>query len=357
MKKLLGIITFSLMLILSLASCGSNNTKIKELLNNLDSKSYDKNGFTMTFNHKYDIESHTNDDYEKIDYTLHYDGAGTIITSIDGLTEDINNYSLYDLITTKVGYIKMIQIEKSNYDYKEENKIDNKNQQEKYNYEINHEFIIKFDESNVYVSSTSKYTDLIDNTKNSNDEFNGKISKELFIENLTPDSIDQFYNQLIVMEGIQTNVTLQNHTSELFVKSKNLNDNDFNTFVNTNQISLEEKKDTSVITFAYPCDQFISATFNIKKNSNAKVKGTLIIDNNKKNLIHFDYDLKDFIFNALDGIDSDNQVTTNINEYKLTGDSFTTSILDIKIEKELNEYTDSDLFMEGLYSTLPLYFD
>ena len=91
--------------------------------------------------------------------------------------------------------------------------------------------------------------------------------------------------------------------------------------------------------------------------ADAKINGKLTIDEDKKDIIHFDYGLKDFIFNSLDWIDSDNLVKTNINVYSLTGELFNTKVSDIKIDKEFKEYTDAVEFVEDLYKVIPMYFD
>ena len=69
-----------------------------------------------------------------------------------------------------------------------------------------------------------------------------------------------------------------------------------------------------------------------------------------------EYDLKDFMFDTLDYIDSEDLVKTNINEFILTGDSFNTKVSDIKLEKEFKEYTDSVEFLDMLYSVMPTYY-
>ena len=355
MKKILGSILCSLILVLTLTACGKNYDKIKSTIGNLTTTAFDKNGQTYTFNHKYDAEGHTNDDYEKTDYTIKYDGNGIITTEVEGLTEDINNFSLYDLVSTKKGYLRILQHEKYEYDYKEEDKYDGKKSEDKVNYEMNHEFIIKFDETTVYIACTSKYTDSNDSTKNVDKTFNGKISKESFKESITVDSLNFLYDQLLTMDEFDTNTKVQKYTSDLFIKSKELNGGDFNSFVDKNQVALEESSDKSTISFSYPCDTVISSLFNLDSKSNSRINGKLVIDNTKKDIIQFEYDLKDFLFDTLDGIDKDNSVKVNINEYKLTGDSFTTAVADIKLEKEFKEYTDSEEFLNDLYLVLPTY--
>ena len=357
MKKLLGSILLSLILVLTLASCGKNYDKIKTTINNLTSTAFDKNGQTYTFTHKYGAESHTNDDYEKTDYTISFDGNGIITTEVEGLTEDISKFSFYDLVTTKNGYLRVLQHEKYDYSYKDEDKYDNKKTEEKTNYEMNHEFIIKFDQSTVYVSCTSKYTDSNNTTNNVDKTFNGKISKELLKDSVTADTLNFLYDQLVVMHEFNTNTKVQKYTSDLFTKSKELSTSDFNSFVDKNQVALEEASDKSSISFSYPCDSVISSLFNLDSKSNSKINGKLVIDNTKKDIIQFEYDLKDFLFDTLDGIDKDNLVKVNINEYKLTGNSFSTAVADIKLEKEFTEYTDTDEFLTDIYSILPTFYE
>ena len=354
MKKYLTIIIFSMLLILGLASCGKNNEKIKTSLNNLNSASFDNNNFNTSFKHQYDAESHTDDEYEKVDYTISYDGNGSVTTKIDGLTKDLNSYTFYDLITTKVGYIKIEQSEKINCDYTEIDKTDNnKKSEDKNNYEIDHEFTIKFDDSTIYISSSSKFNNKNDNSKNVNETFNGKISKSLFTDATTEESFNYFYNQLVVMSEFNINNNVQKHVAEEFVKSIDLNEKDFGSFVDDNKLSLDGKD----ISFSYPCNSFINSLFSVKSKKDAQIKGKLTIDETKKELTNFNYDLKDFIFNSLDVIDDEDLVKTNINVYTLNGELFSTAVSDIKIDKEFKEYTEAAAFMNDLYKVMPTYFD
>ena len=354
MKKYLSIIIFSMLIILTLASCGKNNEEIKNSLNNLNLASFDNNNFNTSFRHQYDAESHTDDEYEKVDYTISYNGNGSLITKIDGLTKDLSNYTFYDLITTKVGYIKLVQYEKINCDYIEIDKTDNnKRTEDKTNYEINHEITIKFDDSTIYISSSSKFNNLEDNTKNVDEAFNGKITKALFTDATTEESINYFYNELVVMSEFSINKSVQKQVAEEFIKSKDLNDKDFGAFVANNNLTIDNTK----ISFSYPCNSFINSLFSLKANKDSKINGKLTIDGTNKDLTNFEYDLKDFIFNSLDLIDDEDLVKTNINVYTLNGELFNTAISDIKIDKEFKEYTESQSFMNDLFKVIPTYFD
>jgi hypothetical protein len=352
MKKILSILLVSTM-VLTLAACNKNNDEelkyqdIKNIINKLEESSLKKEGIKIYLNQQYTIESHTDNDLEKVDYTYTYDGVGSFAIAYESADEYKGIEGLVDLFTTGTGYVGSTQKEVISYDYNELNKTTNETKKEQNNTDDYYAFTMILQNNECKLACDTKKIDKDKDIENK-DTFYGEISQDKISNDATKNSLENIMGNMIIMDGYYNISSTNEYASSVLLKSKNLNNKDFNAFVEENKIKINLSDRLVFLDFQMNFKEKIKEEYGLDDVDNVIVKGSLGFNAETYELETFSYDLKDYFKTVLDEFDSkdeDETLTTKIDKYTVYSETISVDISAINFDEEFIKYTDSQEFL------------
>ena len=354
MKKRISLLLIS-SLFLTVAACNKNAevenkyTDIKNVINKIENSSFKKEGFKINIDEKYNMESHIDNELEKVDYTYEYDGNGSFMIAYQSGDQGIEGIT--DLISSGTGYLNSLQLETIEYNYTELDKTDNQTKEESFKEDLVYGFdlLLYNNEAKFYTHSVKD--DLLTNEKEE-DEFGGKIAQNLL---KTDDStaIDNYMSEMIIMDGYYTVEEIEQYAIEKILSSKSMNNADFNKFVEDNKMKLVEGDSKIFLTFTINYADELKNEFEIDSFDNVLIEGSIGFDAETYELESYRYDLKDYFKSLLDGIDdkdSEETQTINIERFTVEGHAVKIGYEAVNFDAELTEFTDSQEFINNFIS-------
>lgn len=348
MRKRLSIFILSFIIIIVLASCKNEysiNDEYKTILKNINENTFDNLGYSISYNQNYEIESHSEDEYEKMDYTINYEGGGELTLILE---EKDETNSSNTILNHKKGYINSVQKQNYVYNYKDLDKISNEEKEEKVYTKYDNNFSLKFDNDNLLVASKTKFINEIEKEESYDNDFYAKINKDLLDEVMESDTIDRFVAKILLMDGQIINELIQSYSEQLFLKTKDYNDEELFDFINKYNIIFSEKDNEIIIDFIIDSATVFNSLYDLDLTNTNSVFGKMTIDKVNNKIISFEYDLKKYYYDLLNLVDDEDITTIKINEYYLVGRAFNKKVDEINMEGDFVEYTDPSLFIEDV---------
>ena len=342
MKKVLSITTLAILLLL-ISGCKASKKDLRNILKKINETTFDQQALSISFTQEYILESHSEDDIEKMDYSIEYIGSGTLSIIMDETDMDITGYET--LLDYNMGYINCLQNEKYNYIYSDLDKISNEEKKEVVTSESINDFKLKYDKDKCYVSSSIEHIDKNDNTKNVKNKFAGKIDRNLLNDTNNSDNLDRLQAKIVTMDGNYLNGLVESYAESMFIDSAKLSDKELNKIIKNNKISAKKNKNTTVINFSINTSDVINYFYGTTISSKNNVKGTIELDNKTNKLVSFKYDLNKLLY---DLFKTDDPMKITVKNYIVNGMVIDSNVIDMPIEGDFIEYNDSALFISDI---------
>ena len=332
-----------------------NVSVFKEAVNALnENQSFNKKGYEINFIENFDYEQKENTEQTTVDYKAHYEAKGEFRLSYENNTS--NKISLeggfQGLLQNGIGFISGVQSEKHVIQNNEINKATNEAiKKDDYDYTVNNNFVIDTTANNLEVYSKTDYLDNKDNTKNTNDSFSGKITKELLMNTYSLDKLNGGIEQLMFID-VWGNV---NSLIELIYSSyKNVdlsNDEGLAKIIENSGFKFEKENDIIKITFSLD----LNDEFKSEKNNYDAIDFLIEVDTKAKEVRYFRFDLAKYLASILKG-DSDTGVAKVNNFYidgKIINNTLNRTNLRPEEYKEYNEETKYEFLDEFVNHAIP----
>ena len=358
MKKKLSLLLLSSSLFLALVSCNkpANQTEppvepgkyddVKQLINKIEDPSFKQEGFKIHLSEKYDMESHIDNDLEKVDYTYKYEGTGSFTIAYQDGDKGVDGIA--ELVSSGTGYLNSVQSQTIEYEYKELDKIENKTKEEKIKNETGYDFNLLFynNEAKVY-THTSETNHL--NNEEKEETFAGKINQSL-LKDESAEAINNFMSEMIIMDGYFTAEEVEKFTIEKLINSKTLDESSFNKFVEENEVKVTEGDGQIYLEFKIDYTDELKKIFDLDSSKKIKIQGMIGFNLEKYELVYYSYDLKNYFECIINGIgekDTEDNQSIRIDEFIIEGEAVTIGYDAINFNTTLDEYTDAQDFVSG----------
>ena len=359
-----------LILAMSLAGCsgsGGSSDKdytddiaiVKEVFDTIKSDdAIDEITYFVSFKQKYSVESKSDSEFESDDYSMSYEGDGTVALSFDTKGTEVVSTDFFDpevvgkdLLINGVGYLTGFQHEK--YTYKDEftdKTSDGESRAEEVSKEDERTFEIAVDDDYFYASNTAKSQDLNDSENNKEDAFSGKIMKAAFIDAIPAELISDSTSALLYMDAWPYIRIVTQYSNEMFGNMDFSDDAAITEFFKKNDIRAEETGDSVKISFATDASAALERSLpDPTPGAPMIIKGTMEFDKKTGELTEYAYDLTDLFAEILKADEKDKaEYSSKAEEFTVTGKNVDSTekkvhaYLDDIVKKEYKEYDSAD---------------
>ena len=299
---------------------------LKNVLMTLEENNSTKKGYEISFVKNVDYNDKEDANDAIADYNAHYEAKGSFKLSYE---ESGNKVNLMDgfqsFFQNAKGFISGTQVESHTINNIETDKNNNGTiRKENFNYSVSNEFVID-NNSDISVLSNTKYNNNIDNTKNVNDSFLGKINKNLLFETIDISRFNDAVNQLMFIDVWDDATSLLKLISSSLDKIDYNNRDELADFIKNKDFSFQINNDTIKINYLLDLDDKL----NYNDNNYECIKFMLEVDKNSKEIKHFSFDLTKYYESILRTDENDQKGTSKVNQYIIEG-----KILNNTLDKE-----------------------
>ena len=320
---------------------------VKQLLTGLseDANQYHKKSYEISFKEKYNVESKSKSELVDNDFSISYEGEGSVQLSYKIDTNEKIGPEISNLTEFGNGYLTGVQKEKLTYYNKEDSDDNRLDRTEDINYDMKHEFIIKVDDNDYYAVGKRNYTDYNNSNNNKNDSFYGKIDKEVFKNSVSNERMTKTIQKLMYMDTWKYVEQLSSLSNNFFKELNFSNAKAVNTFIKNHEIKIVENGKNVKVSFTLDTAKIASKLSDIKKNFDylPKIYGTMEIEKETGNVIHFEYNLSNYLL-AIFMKSGENKpyYKANVDEFIIEGKILNTTLEDLTIDKEFKEYNEDN---------------
>ena len=328
--------------------------ELADFFGKLKTEDFNDHGYTITIRQKYNIEKHTDNEKEKADLAVEYEGLGTftVISRLANTTEEGAPFSgKLDAFTRGVGYIDQNQKEKAVYRSHETDKVDNESREFTEAVEIDHTFKAKYDKNTLYASVRTVRSNPQDASHKENVSFDGKIEKTQLTDLLSDELLDSFVEGLIFMDGYSYFETLNDFSQGAFIDEENVDPeaDDYDRYIDVNDSSISAEGNIVTFRFSiYGSVLFAEEQEQIDRNA-TKLYCSILFDTELGKIVQFRYDLKDFISAFLQISAKEGEtISAQIDDFCIEGNLFTVPFEEIEMTGEFTAYEDASAFIESV---------
>ena len=316
---------------------------VKQLLIGLSegASQYNKKSYEISFKEKYDVESKSSKDLSENDFAISYEGEGSVKLSYNISKSDKIDSAISNLVEFGNGYLTGVQKEKLTY----YNKEDTKNRVDDIKYDMDHEFIIKVDDNDYYAVGNKKYTDYNNSKNNLDNSFYGKIDKEIFKNTVSDERMKKSIEKLMYMDTWKYIEQLSSLSNNVFKDWELSNAKSVNTFIKNHEIKIEEEENSVNVRFSLDTAKIASKLSDLEKDFSylPKIYGKMKIEKETGNVLHFEYDLSNYLLAIFMKSGEDKPYyKANVEEFIIEGKVLNTTLEDLTIDKKFTEYYEEN---------------
>ena len=318
----------------------------KSALELIEANKYASNqkGYSINFIQEFSYEQKIEEEESIVEFDVNYESDGEFILSYE--TTDAKNVNLEkgfsSIIKNSNGFVSGLQGEKHEINNKETNKTTNEVlRQEALKYSTSNHFVIDTNEANISVMSNTSYNNLSDSSKNVEDSFAGKISRDILIDNVDDSGLNKAVDKIMYIDVWDSVNTL------LGLMHKELNNFDKNNYkVLYDYIKdrnfIISKDDSSInINFEISLDK----TLNEEKNNYDNASVEMKVDNKTGEIKNFKIDLSKYLASILQE-ESNNSIyfKSNVKSYVINGKIINSTLTRPETNVSYTEYTEENKY-------------
>ena len=303
----------------------------------------DAKGYKVAFRQKYDLESKEIHDYGDIDFAVSYEGEGSVQLSFEQAGSGETSPRLTDLIRSGNGFIAGTQKEKLKYYNQEDHKKDEDDRIDDIEYEMDHEFEVRTDSRDCYVSSKSAYIDRKDASNDYQDSFYGKIGKEVLLKDASEERLTKRLSELLFMDAWTYIREFSELSNRYFQELDLSNAKAVEEFIRKHQITTEERNNTVLVRFVLKAYRSPSGTSGEAEENVPDIYGTMEIERNTGNVLHFEYDFGQYLLASLmrEG-EGKAYYKADVREFIIEGQVLNTTLEDLPVNQKFREFGEED---------------
>nr|MCR4699136.1 hypothetical protein [Bacilli bacterium] len=205
--------------------------------------------FTINAHEKMSINRNIDNDNEKEDYTLSYQGDTKSVLTYD-IKQDISKEELANfrndyltIIEKGNGYLQLEQNEKFQMSDKITDKDSLEVKESSFDYDATSNVTMKYDEENLFAKADLNYEDHLDTEKNKTGAFAGKISKEDLLAGVANKTFQEYLSYLEMVDDSLLTQSVRDYYLFTTLDLATMSQNEMKAFINENNIIAKEVDD------------------------------------------------------------------------------------------------------------------
>ena len=308
---------------------------------------YAEKGFVVSVKQVYDVNYHKETDAEDVEFSLSYEGEGTVNLSYQNGAAQTGKPVISGLLSSGNGYMAGIQKEKIQLYNKEIRRFGDQEipRTDDEFYGIDHEFILKTDEETFFASSDSRFYDYRDETRNKTEAFCGKIDKAVLSAAVSDERVSTALSALLFLDAWeyvnQLRELADRYLKELDFSSKEAVDR----FIQENGITLKRDRGSVSISFVLNSSRILSKITGRQVESIPNISGTVTLDELTGDVLYFRYDLTDCLSAMLKESGKDKtSYAASVSAFIAEGKILNKPLEDIELDREFTEYTEENKY-------------
>ena len=312
----------------------------------------DSKGYETSFKQSYTLEYQGDNEFQTVELSENYEASGWVkfSYSIKDLEEnDEIDYS--DIFTDGTGYFAGSQNERMDLNYKVYSKylVENKEREDKFDYEYNHDFTIAFDNDDIYTYAKNKVTDKLDAENNVNDVFKGKIAKEHFGEFSTP-FMASFSKEILYLDAWSYISEFSELINTFYENVRFADTTAVEKFINDYNIKIVETDDVVMVGYTIDTNYVITTATGEERTNYPPIVGMSMMEKSTGNIIYYRYNFTD-VFSAMMNVpkDEEGEFSVNVGEFIVEGKILNSELEELHLDGDYIEYTSEtkDEFIEN----------
>ena len=191
------------------------------------------------------------------------------------------------------------------------------------------------------------------------DSFCGKIDKKVLSDTVSDEDLTDVLSGIMFMDAWEYIDEIRELTNGYLKDLDFSSDEVLDKFISDNSIRIKEEYDAMNIGFALDSNRIMSEITGEEVEKIAPIYGSVMLDKNTGDVLHFEYDLSGCLFAMLTESGQDKEYNkVNAGEFVVEGKIFGKPLEDISLDKEFTEYTEDekyDFINEFSEHFIPLY--
>ena len=257
----------------------------------------DKSNFVTSFDQKYSLGYEADSETEKEEVRMDYEASAEAIMSFVPI-KDKDNVGFYDYLENGDGFLQTGQTEKCNFYAKDTDKLHGDRSGDLHqNYEISKSVTLKTEGDDIYALSNSVYFDYMDKENSYIDQFNGRIAKKAFLDNVSTDFLNEFSQKLLFSDTWEYLEEVSCVALEFLGDIDLENEEEVDRFIKENDIEVKSDENSIYIEFDLKTAGYFKETEGVDSDlsDTPTISGTVIFSSVTGELLSYKYDLADFL--------------------------------------------------------------
>lgn len=299
----------------------------------LNSSVVNKKGYELYYEKKYAVSYKSESESQNVEYNHQYDGNGNIKATYDDLGED---EGLKGMLESSSGYLMGRQNEKI-ISYSKTTYTDKSDRIEDYDFTDIHDFALKFDENDLYLSNSENFVNRKNPDKSGQDSYKGKVDKNIILK-YSNEILNEQLEEIVNVNFWYESLDILNLTNNLFDNINLDNEEEIKSLIKKTNCKVTEDDSTISIEFVVSASMY-------KDGDNKSLNGinsSITIDKSTKDITEYKYDFKDYFLSSINQISQNKKdFTANVDKYVIKGKILNKKLVNLNLTGTFTEYDNN----------------